>query len=174
MKEIKQTSEEQREIRKRVLSLLARKEAFKKQEREYKEEAQEVNRIIRTFLGKYGMDKGLIETRNEKVALTIVEPTSVVWDADKLSKRLSKEQSAKAIKKEIIINDYGAVVELLKQYGVPAKQFKSLLGIKREVDEDALNNLFELGHLTKADIKGCYEVKKGTAYVKLTKSEKKE
>lgn len=173
-KVIKQSNEEQREIRKRVLSLLVKKDLYKKREQEYKQEAQEVNHLVKVFLEKNGNKKGIIETKEEKISLCVVEPSSIIWDMEKLQKQLGKKLSDVVFNKQVTITNYNAVVELLKKYGVPAKEFTQFLTVKKEVNQEAIDNLFQLGKISKKDIKGCYTVKKGTAYVKLTKGEKKE
>lgn len=174
MKEIRETSQEQRELRKRVLSLLILKESYKRKEAEYKQEASEVNHLVETFLKKRGDVQGLIQTDKEKIALTVVEPTTVIWDADKLSEKLDSDLAEDIIHKQAYITDYKAVVELLKRYQVPAKEFKQFIDVRKEVNEEAIEKLSELGWLNKKDVEGCYTMKKNKSYVRLTRSEKEE
>lgn len=174
IKEIKQTTEEQREIRNRVLSLLVLKESFERKQKEYEDAKSDVNHVLKTFLEKRGTNKGLILTDDEKISLAVVEPTKIEWDIDKLCKRLDKEIAEDVIQKQITITNYKAIVDLLKKYKVPAQEFKQYLDVNRTVNEQALNDMFDLGRLDKKQIKGCYTINKNKAHVRITKSEKKE
>ena len=47
----------------------------------------------------------------------------------------------------------------MKQLGADPKKVKSFIQIDEELNESALNELYETGKLTLDDVKGCYTIK---------------
>lgn len=86
----------------------------------------------------------------------------------KVKAKDSKKLIKQFVNKTYTVNNMQGLIEYLKQCGVDAKKFKKFIDITEEVDNDKLNNLSELGELKAKDIKGCYELRLGEPYVKIT------
>lgn len=165
---ITQKTDEQREIRKKVLSLMYHQKQFKEQEKEFEEEKKEVNAIVRNFLKKRGGHKASIETDEGKIGLTLVERKTIEWDAQKLRERLDKDTAEEVIEKKIIVSDAKALKQLLVSHGVRASDFNKCVQVQETVNQDALDNLSELGWITKEQIKGAYKVISSKDYIRMT------
>lgn len=113
-----------------------------------------------------------IEYDNELVysgTLTVkkVQKSSVEFDANKLEKALGKEFSDVIIKKHEI-TDMTGLVTYLKECGCDPKIFKSFIQTTKSVDTKELDRLEEIGKITIAQVKGCYEVKPQKPYFTVT------
>lgn len=96
---------------------------------------------------------------NEVLKVSRVEKTSIVWDAEKLSKRLPKSIARKCIRKEYRIQNMTGLVEYLKSCGVDPKEFKKYLSIEMTVDQDEVGRLGDIGQISAKSISGCYVIK---------------
>ncbi len=61
-------------------------------------------------------------------------------------------------KKYIIIN-MPSLKGLLKKHNVPVKDFRKTLLIEELVNRENIKRLFDMGEVTKEDLKGCYTAK---------------
>lgn len=100
--------------------------------------------------------------------VSMVERTSIVWDAEKLAKRLPKSIARKVIRKRYSIANMAGLVEYLKSCGVDPKVFAKYLTIEQEVDQDAVDRLGETGEISVKNISGCYIVHCQKPYFKLS------
>lgn len=96
-----------------------------------------------------------------------VQKSSVEFDADKLEKALGKEFSDIIIKRHEITDIQGLMV-YLKECGCDPKIFKSFIQTIKSVDTKELDRLEEIGKITTAQVKGCYEVKPQKPYFTVT------
>lgn len=96
-----------------------------------------------------------------------VEPTKIIYDAQKLSDALPEGIRGDVIKKKYIISDYPGLVKYLSSCGVAPAVFKKFITLEKSVNEDALQKLFDLGEITAEELKGCYEIKKSSSYLKI-------
>lgn len=101
------------------------------------------------------------------LSVSKVERISIEWDAEKLSRRLSKAVARKVVRKQYKIANMSGLVEYLKSCGVDSKQFAKYLTIERTVDPQAIERLDELGEITSTDISDCYVVHCQKPYFKL-------
>lgn len=97
-----------------------------------------------------------------------IQNSSVIFNAEKLKKVLSKEISETVISTKAEINDLGGLISYLKECGVDPKIFKSFLTVHRNVDVGELENLEAIGKITAEQIKGCYTVKAKDPYFKVS------
>ena len=58
-------------------------------------------------------------------------------------------------------------VKYLKACGVDAKKFKKYITVTEEVQDEKIDNLYEVGEITKEDITDCYTVECGEPYITL-------
>lgn len=100
-----------------------------------------------------------IEKQGSTYEALKIERIYISYYAEKLKKQLGKEKSNEIMDKQYIINDIDSLVKLLKNSGVDAKKFKKYLIINEQVNKEKIRKLFEVGDVTKEDLKGCYEAK---------------
>ena len=107
-------------------------------------------------------------TNRVKLKVTRVRKKSILWDIDKLKKKLDKKVVKKIITKKYTINDMNGLVEYLKECGVNPKKFKKFLTVDEELNEVELNRLYDLGEIDKEHVNGCYKMEMSEPYIKLT------
>lgn len=97
-----------------------------------------------------------------------IQSQRIIWDKDKLKKKLSKELYNKAVTKTYTLTDTQAFMNYMKELGANPKKIKKFILVDESVNEPALDNMYETGELTLEDVKGCFETKVSEAFVKLT------
>lgn len=119
------------------------------------------------------LDEGLTYYENPvSVRVTKVRTQKFVWDCDRLKKNLGKRYN-KIVNKTYTINDMEGLIAYLKTCGVDPKKFRKFVDVSAEVDETKVDNLSQLGEITKEDLKGCYTMNLGEPYIRLTEVVKK-
>lgn len=123
---------------------------------------QEFEDAMEELFGKMGgksISFGGSINGNEVLKVNRIEKTSIVWDAEKLSKRLPKSIARKCIRKKYHIQNMPGLVEYLKSCGVDPKEFKKYLSVEMTVDQDEVDRLGDIGQISVKNISGCYIVK---------------
>ncbi len=59
------------------------------------------------------------------------------------------------------------LLSILKECGVDAKKFKKYITVTEEVQDEKIDNLYEVGEITKEDIADCYKVECSEPYITL-------
>lgn len=103
--------------------------------------------------------------------LTKVQRTSVKWNIDRLKQVFGKKISRQFIRKKYEIKNFDGLVEYLKTCGVNPKKFSTFLNVTEEVDENAIDNLYQLGKVKNEDLETCYSVNLHEPYFRITKIE---
>ena len=165
-----------KEIEKAIENLHELDVNFKKAKEEYESKKASLTGKIQNFMAVKKIDFLDFKSKSEKwkninFNVKNICPKKIIFDADKLEKKLSKEICSKIIKKEYKINDIKALSDFLKGYGVDPKEFKEFLTIEKTVDNKKLDNLSDIGEITEDDIKGCYVVKPISSYIKISEVE---
>lgn len=115
------------------------------------------------------LDEGIsFYTNPTKVIVTRIRTKKVFWFIEKLKEKLDKKTYNEIVDKTYTINDIEGLIKYLKSCGVDAKKFKKFIEVNEEVDETKLNNLYDRGEIKKKQIEGCYEVKLGEPYIRIT------
>lgn len=102
-------------------------------------------------------------------AVKKVEKTSIIWDADRLEKRVEKHVAKQIIKKQYHISDMPGLVAYLKLCGVNPKVFKKFIMVEKSVDDKAVDRLGDIGEISVAQINGCYRVETQKPYYTVKK-----
>lgn len=105
-----------------------------------------------------------------KVLVNKIRKKTILWNADKLKKKLNKNHYSEAVDKTYTISNMPGLIKYLKRCGVDPVKFKSFIDVAETVNETKLNNLYELGEISKADIEGCYDVKMSEPYIRITEA----
>ena len=140
----------------------------------------EANKILLTskiyaYIDRLKEDTFIVESngieKNKKLKVQKIVQKKVIFDIEKLKKKIDKKLLKKFIDKTYTINDFEGLIEYLKTCGVDPIKFKSYLQITENVNQKKLDQLSNLGIINENDIKGCYEVKKNEGYIKFTEIE---
>lgn len=107
-------------------------------------------------------------TNHTKVRVTRVRQRKITWFLDKLKQKLGKDTYKDVVDKTYTINDIQGLIKYLKSCGVDPKKFKKFIDVDETLNEAKLNTYYETGALKKSDIEGCYDVKVGEPYIRLT------
>lgn len=107
-------------------------------------------------------------TNHVKLNVTRIRTKKITWLLDKLKQKLGKDVYSEVVDKTYTVNDMQGLIKYLKRCGVDPKKFKKFIDVKEELDETKLNTYYETGALKKEDIEGCYDVKMGEPYIRLT------
>lgn len=107
-------------------------------------------------------------TNHVKLNVTRIRTKKITWLLDKLKQKLGKDVYSEVVDKTYTVNDMQGLIKYLKRCGVDPKKFKKFIDVKEELDETKLNTYYETGALKKSDIEGCYTVKMGEPYIRIT------
>lgn len=115
------------------------------------------------------LDEGVgYYTNHMKLNVTRIRTKRVTWLLDKLKQKLGKDIYKDVVDKTYTINDIQGLIKYLRSCGVDAKKFKKFIDVNETLNETKLNTYYETGALKKSDIEGCYDVKMGEPYIRLT------
>lgn len=169
------TKKQNEEVKRAVVELREYRLKFKDIESQYKKKNEELQKIIREFMGvnNFTEFKFLSKSKLGDIPLKVlnVVPKKITFNVDKLKERLERDIFNKIVIKEYRIVDFNGLVKYLKSCGVDPKKFKKFIEVTETVDNNKLNELGNLGEISEEDIKGCYEVTECNGYVKITELE---
>ena len=111
---------------------------------------------------------------SQRVRCTKVRTKRITWDTDKLKKSLDKKTYNEVVNKKVIITDMEGLVKYLKSCDVDPKKFKKFIIAEHEVNEEAMNQKFQTGDLSLSDLSGCYTLKLGEPYIRITELKQNE
>lgn len=115
------------------------------------------------------LDEGVgYYTNHIKLNVTRIRAKRVTWLLDKLKQKLGKDTYKDVVDKTYTINDIQGLIKYLKSCGVDPRKFKKFIDVDETLNETKLNTYCETGALKKSDIEGCYDVKMGEPYIRLT------
>ena len=113
---------------------------------------------------KYFDDNGLKEmevdiggTSKTKVVCKKSERATIKYDVDKLKEKLDDEIFIEVTKRSYVIKDIDAMIKLMKDAGVRARDFKALIEAKITPDMQAIKRLYDAGEITMKDLEGTYK-----------------
>lgn len=115
------------------------------------------------------LDEGVgYYTNHMKLNVTRIRTKKVTWLLDKLKQRLGKDIYKDVVDKTYTVNDMYGLIKYLKKCGVDPRKFKKFIDVDETLNETKLDTYYETGALKKSDIEGCYDVKFGEPYIRLT------
>ena len=107
-------------------------------------------------------------TNHVKLNITRVRTKKVTWLLDKLKQKVGKDIYNEVVNKTYTVNDMQGLARYLKTCGVDPTKFKRFIDVTEELDETKLDTYYETGALKTKDIEGCYTVKMGEPYIRIT------
>lgn len=155
-----------------VVQLYREERRFKAIKEEYEQSKKKLSTSIRNYM--YGKGYSSFDFKSRElgdVRVNKIVRKSIKWDVGKLKKRLPPEIIGQIVDKEYQISDMEGLIEYLKSCGVKPKKFKQYLIVSEKVNQQALNQLSELGDISREDIEGCYELVEAEGYLKINVKE---
>jgi hypothetical protein len=150
-------------------------ERFKVIEKAYKKKKDELKNAIDNFYYINKVPSTLrFKSEDNKYAfqITKVERTNIIFDEDKLEKKLKvidKNIVDDVIAKRYEIVDIEGLIKYLKKCGANPKKIKKFLCIEKKVNTQALNEFSELGLVDEASLKDTFQITKGATYFRIGK-----
>lgn len=95
--------------------------------------------------------------KETKVVCKKTERATIRYDVDKLKEKLDDEMFIEVTKRSYSITDIDAMIKLMKESGVRAKDFKALIEAKITPNTEAIKRLYDAGELTMKTLKGTYQ-----------------
>lgn len=155
-----------------ILDLYRLEQKFKFVKQEYENQKKKLSLGIRNYM--FSKDYSQLDFKSREfgcVHVSNIIRKSIIWDVDKLKKTLDKDLASQIIGKKYIINDMCGLVNLLKKAGVNPKEFKRFIIVEEKVNQQKMNELSEVGKISKEDIDGCYELKEAEGYLRINMKE---
>lgn len=97
------------------------------------------------------------ETSYTKVVCKKSERVTIKYDVDKLKEKLDDEMFIEVTNRSYIIKDIDAMIKLMREAGVRARDFKALIDAKITPNTQAIKALYDAGELTMKSLKGTYQ-----------------
>ncbi len=154
-------------------TLMEENEKFNVIKKAYEERREELQGIIREYLGdeksfSFEANKGKYKKHPINLLVTNVIQKKITWDIPKLKKKLDKEIIDKIIDKTYTINDMEGLIKYLKKCGVDPKIFKRFIDVEEKVVDSQVDLLSDIGEIDQEDVAGCYSIKTNVGYIRLT------
>lgn len=166
------------EIKRQVVELFNLESQFKDIKKQYEDRKERLTVTIKNYMycnkgiGNDFQFHAKSKSQGNKIFdVKKIEPSTIVWDVDKLEKMLDKEDVRHVIDKTYTINDIDGLVAYLKSCGVSPKRFKSFIDVSKKVNNDALEQLDAVGKLDRDDLSECYTVNKKSSYLRISMTE---
>lgn len=157
-------------------SFFQKTQKLKQIQKKFEQAKSEFEEQMEDLFGRNGVKRmsfggGLIDNEDgtqEVLNISMVERTSIKWFPDKLEKRVTKPIARQVIKKKYTIRDMRGLSRYLASCGVDQDEFKKYIDVDKSVDQDALEQLADIGKVSVKNISGCYMVECQKPYFKLS------
>lgn len=165
------------EVKRQTIELFELEAKFKAIREQYESRKKKLSTAIKNFMycntgtneeiQFFAQSGETFSKDNKMLRVRKITPTTIVWDVEKLEKRLEPETSSQIIQKQYVITDMTGLVKYLRSCGVSAKKFKSFIEVEKKVDAKMIEQLDAVGDLSYEDIKGCYSVQEKSSYLRI-------
>ena len=143
-------------------------------EQQYKERKSQIFAEIKKYADKKGLNSYGIDTPKGLFKFIPIVSKKVIWDIDKLQKKVEKDIFNQFVDKTYTITDYKELVMYLKSCGVNPKKFASFISVDKKVNSKKLDQLSDIGEISMDDIEDCYRVEVSSEYVKISELERQQ
>lgn len=105
------------------------------------------------------MEVSVSETSKSKTVVVCkkTERATVKYDVDKLKEKLDDEMFIEVTNRSYQIKDIDAMIKLIRDAGVRARDFKALIEAKITPDTQAIKRLYDAGEITMKQLKGTFK-----------------
>lgn len=111
----------------------------------------------KSIMAKYFEKSGNRSIENDDCTVYVAERAKVNYDVDKIQESLPKELYSQFIVNTRTISDWNYFGKLMRSKGITMDQLRPCISVKKEVDQKALDKLYERGKVDIRDLDGCYE-----------------
>lgn len=113
---------------------------------------------IQKYFDENGIKNMEIESTDEcsKMICKKTERATIKYDVDKLKEKLDDEMFIEVTKRSYVIKDIDAMIKLMKENGVRARDFKALIDAKITPNSEAIKRLYDAGELDMKTLKGTF------------------
>lgn len=111
----------------------------------------------KSLMAKYFEKSGTRTAENDDCTVYVAERTKVNYDIEAILEKLPKDKTSQFVVNTRTISNWPYFVKLMKRNGVTMAQLRPCITTKREVDQKALDKLYEKGKLELRDLEGCYD-----------------
>uniref|UniRef100_A0AAU8AYE1 Uncharacterized protein n=1 Tax=Dulem virus 36 TaxID=3145754 RepID=A0AAU8AYE1_9CAUD len=153
----------QRELIESVARLYKARQVVKEATDNLKIVQEKEEPIISSLMDSNGFDSLSIGG----IGVSKYKKKKLVWRLDKLRKKVPIKVLNEFVDKTYVITDYDGMVRYLKTCGVDAKIFKGFIDVKKEVNENKLEQMLQVGKIKKSDLTGCYSVQQGKTVIRM-------
>ena len=105
------------------------------------------------------MEVPVSETSKRKTVVVCkkTERATVKYDVDKLKEKLDDEMFIEVTNRSYQIKDIDAMIKLMRDAGVRARDFKALIEAKITPDTQSIKRLYDAGEITMKQLKGTFK-----------------
>lgn len=105
------------------------------------------------------MEVPVSETSKSKTVVVCkkTERATVKYDVEKLKEKLDDEMFIEVTNRSYQIKDIDAMIKLMRDAGVRARDFKALIEAKITPDTQAIKRLYDAGEITMKQLKGTFK-----------------
>lgn len=113
---------------------------------------------IQEYFDENGIKTMEVESADacSKMICKKTERATIKYDVDKLKDRLDDEMFIEVTKRSYVIKDIDAMIKLMKDNGVRARDFKALIDAKVTPNSEAIKRLYDAGELDMKTLKGTF------------------
>lgn len=111
----------------------------------------------KSIMAKYFEKSGNRSIENDDCTVYVAERAKISYDVDKIQKSLPKDVYSQFIVNTRTISDWSNFGKLMKSKGITMDQLRPYISVKKEVNQKALDKLYERGKVDIRDLDGCYE-----------------
>lgn len=155
-----------------ILDLYRLEQKYKIAKKQYEDEKKKLSLNVRNYM--FSKDYSQLDFKSREfgnVHVSNVIRKSIIWNIEKLKKKLDKDLIDQFVEKKYVVNNMPGLIKLLKEAGVNPRQFKKFINVEEKVNQQKMNELSEIGEIDREDIEGCYELKEAEGYLKISVKE---
>lgn len=156
-----------------VFEYYEHQKSFKANEAEFDKAKKQFYQEMETFFrsGHEPIDKLVVNSAMfaDALVITRIQKVSLKFDTEKLETALGKDQASSVIAKKYEIINMPGLIKYLKQFGVNPSDFKAFINVTKEVNQEALNQMEELGKVKVEDLEGTFTANKQNPYFVVNK-----
>ena len=121
-------------------------------------EIEELKKELISELKKRSDKKYSVLSDANVISFRLITRNNILYDIDKLKKKLTKKQRKQLITKNIKVVDYEGFAEIMKKHGVRFEEIRDYIKVEEKVSTEKLKNMFDAGEIDLQEISDCYEI----------------
>lgn len=127
-------------------------------QKKIEKEAEELKEELISELKKKSDKKYSVLSDANVVSFRLITRNNILYDIDKLKKKLTKKQRKQLITKNVKVVDYEGFAEVMKKHGVRFEEIRDYVKTEEKVSTERLKNMFDAGEIDLQEISDCYEI----------------